>query len=56
MPHRSALTALLRMAAKKKALKLQQVREYRRMLVKEHEELYEAAISDTNKSMCGAFV
>lgn len=41
---------------KKTALKLQQVREYRRMLVKEHEDLYEAAISDTNKSMCGAFV
>jgi hypothetical protein len=29
-----------------------QVREYRRMLVKEHEDLYQAAISDTNKTMC----
>ena len=24
------------------------------MLVKEHEDLYQAAISDTNKSMCGS--
>ena len=34
---------------------LVQVREYRRMLVKEHEELYQGAIADTNKSMyCAA--
>jgi hypothetical protein len=46
----------LHLQQKKRALKLEQVREYRRMLVKEHEDLYEAAISDTNKSMCGAFV
>ena len=29
-----------------------QVREYRKMLVKEHEDLYAAAIVDANKSMC----
>lgn len=53
---RQAKVQQLHLQQKKRALKLEQVREYRRMLVKEHEDLYEAAISDTNKSMCGAFV